>query len=611
MHIKSSLVLNWILVITMFYQAQAQTGPQHNKAVVCYISTWAVYRPDRGSYSIDNFDPNLCTIAIYAFAGLDIANDAIKSLVKYPNYCKNAISQDRFTLSIIHINDFHARFVETNRQSNDCKPDEECIGGYARVVTKVKELLASRENPIYLNAGDNFQGTLWYNIGRWNVTNQFLNMLPADVQTIGNHDFDHDIDGIVPFLERTATPVVIANIDDSEEPTFQNKTKKSVVLIKSGRKIGVIGAILRTTNTIAKTGKLKFFNEAEKVKEEAQRLKDEEGVDIIVVVSHCGIERDMEIAKYGGPNIDIIVGGHSHSFLWSGVDLPPLDKPAYSYPVIVNQTDGHRVLIVQASAYTKYVGDIRLHFDDNGIIQEFDGNPHFLGTDVEQNAEVLEALEPWKEKVNREGQRVVGSIHFRAAGSGCYLGACLMGSLQADAMAYAAFEEDKEEGAWTFATIAITNPGGVRGSLEPGLLTYSNLVTTTPFENTIDKLEIQGKYLREAFEFSARYDSPSILQTSGVRVVYNMTKAAYSRVHSLQVLCRICEVPRYEDIQDDTWYRVMLNNFILQNGDNFAMLRDNMRNHQVGPVDIDALTKYVEAQSPITMLPPHGRVSFI
>ncbi|KAL7050542.1 hypothetical protein ACKWTF_004121 [Chironomus riparius] len=80
MHIKSSLVLNWILVITMFYQAQAQTGPQHNKAVVCYISTWAVYRPDRGSYSIDNFDPNLCTIAIYAFAGLDIANDAIKSL---------------------------------------------------------------------------------------------------------------------------------------------------------------------------------------------------------------------------------------------------------------------------------------------------------------------------------------------------------------------------------------------------------------------------------------------------------------------------------------------------------------------------------------------------
>lgn len=60
------------------------SGPQHNKTVVCYISTWAVYRPERGSFSIDNFDPNLCTIAIYAFAGLDPANDAIRSLGKLP-----------------------------------------------------------------------------------------------------------------------------------------------------------------------------------------------------------------------------------------------------------------------------------------------------------------------------------------------------------------------------------------------------------------------------------------------------------------------------------------------------------------------------------------------
>ena len=478
-------------------------------------------------------------------------------------------------------------------------------------MTKVKELLATRENPIYLNAGDNFQGTLWYNIGRWNVTNQFLNMLPAHVQTIGNHDFDHDIDGVVPFLDRTATPVVIANVDDSEEPTFRGKTTKSVVLTRSGRKIGVIGAILRTTNTIAKTGKLRFFNEADKVKEEAQRLKDEEGVEIIVVVSHCGLDRDREIARDGGPNIDIIVGGHSHSFLWSGSDLPALDRPAASYPVVVNQTDGHRVLIVQASAYTKYVGDIRLHFDENGIIQDWEGNPHYMGPDVIPDPEVLTALEPWKQTIDIEGDRIVGSIHFRAVGSGCYDADCLMGSLQADAMAYAAFDEEIEEGAWTFATIAITNPGGVRGSLEPGPLTYSNLVTTTPFENTIDKMEVQGKYIKQAFEFSARFASPSILQTSGVRVVYNMTKPAYSRIHSLKVLCRICEVPRYEEIQDETWYRVMLNNFILQNGDNFAMLRDNMRNHQVGPVDIDTLAKYVEAKSPITIMPPYGRVSFI
>jgi len=67
-----------------------------------------------------------------------------------------------------------------------CKSEEgeECIGGYARVVTVVKDLLKKHNdentNPIYLNAGDNFQGTLWYTMLRWNVTSHFLNMLPAD-----------------------------------------------------------------------------------------------------------------------------------------------------------------------------------------------------------------------------------------------------------------------------------------------------------------------------------------------------------------------------------------------------------------------------------------------
>lgn len=184
-------------------------------------------------------------------------------------------------------------------------------------------------NPIFVNAGDNFQGTLWYNIGRWNVTQQILNMHPADVQTIGNHDFDHDIEGVVPYLEYTLdkTPTVISNIDDSDEPTIQEKYQKSHVITKFGRKVGVIGAILRTTNTIAKTGNLRFSNEAAAVRAEAERLKTEEGVNVIVVLSHCGLDRDREIARNGG-DIDIIVGGHSHTFLFSGDELPSLDNPA-------------------------------------------------------------------------------------------------------------------------------------------------------------------------------------------------------------------------------------------------------------------------------------------
>lgn len=90
------------------------------------------------------------------------------------------LAQEPFPVSIIHLNDMHARFDETNMFSTICKPKDECIGGFARTVTKVKELLASKAslNPIYLNAADTYQGTLWYNIYRWNVTSHFLNLDP-------------------------------------------------------------------------------------------------------------------------------------------------------------------------------------------------------------------------------------------------------------------------------------------------------------------------------------------------------------------------------------------------------------------------------------------------
>lgn len=287
-----------------------------------------------------------------------------------------------------------------------------------------------------------------------------------------------------------------------------------------------------------------------------------------------------------------------------------LDNPAAEYPVVVSQTLGHRVLIVQASAYTKYVGNLTVEFDEEGIIIDWSGNPVFLSNDVQKDPYVEEALVPWRQTIDEAGKKVIGKINFDISGSGCYNGECMMGSLQADAMAYTAFKYEKEDNSWTWATIAITNPGGVRSSLGAGLVTYSDLVATTPFENTCDRLEIQGKYLRETFEHSV-FNGRFILQTSGIEVTFNMSQPNNEKIHSLKVLCRTCDVPRYEEVEDETWYRVVLNNFLLVNGDNFASIRDNMINHAVGIVDIDSLAEYVEKHSPIALLQPRRRVRFI
>jgi 5'-nucleotidase len=106
-----------------------------------------------------------------------------------------------FQLSIVHINDFHARFEETNDRSLACLQGQTCIAGFARMKTVVDSLMAKRENSILLNAGDNFQGTFWYNLLRYNVTAHFLNLLPTDATTLGNHEFAHRVEGLVPFLK--------------------------------------------------------------------------------------------------------------------------------------------------------------------------------------------------------------------------------------------------------------------------------------------------------------------------------------------------------------------------------------------------------------------------
>ncbi|XP_052859943.1 apyrase-like [Anopheles cruzii] len=517
-----------------------------------------------------------------------------------------ALAQEQlFPLSIVHINDFHARFEEVNTGSATCDPAvEQCVGGYARTVTVVKQLLAERPNAIYLNAGDNFQGTLWYNIHRWNVTAEFLNMLPADAMTIGNHEFDNGVEGVVPFLNNIASPVLLVNVDNSEEPEF-NRFTKSLVLERSGRRIGVIGVILNTTDVIANTGRLVFHDEVATVRQEAEQLT-EQGCDIIVVLSHCGLDVDVKIAANVGPLVDIIVGGHSHTFLYTG-DHPTIPMTAVGeYPTVVEQQPGgHRVLIVQASSYTKLVGDIILYFDAQGVIQRWEGNPVYLGTEVVPDAAVMAALPPWKVAVDEIGNRKIGSTGVDLPKSTCGYGECNLGSLIAESMV-AAFVPSAEPGHWTYAAVAVLAVGGIRVGLLRGDLAFKNLIEVIPFENVLICFDMRGDHLIELMEYGVeqrrdeeRFNAANMLQVSGLRVVYNVTNPIGDRVLSLDVLCHDCAVPRYEPVEPFRKYRVITNSFLAGGGDGFTMFERYGQQRVLGPVDIDAFEAYVRDKSPI------------
>ncbi|XP_030568581.1 apyrase isoform X1 [Drosophila novamexicana] len=517
-------------------------------------------------------------------------------------------AEDRFPVSLIHINDFHARFEPTDTSGGICDEGEECVGGYARTVHMVRRLLEEQRdhNPIYINAGDSFQGTLWYNIGRWNVTQEFLNMLPADVMTLGNHEFDHGVEGVVPFLKTINTSMLVANMDSAHEPTMDGLYERSLILERGGRKIGLIGVILETTDTLANTGKLIFRNESDTIREEA-RLLQEQGANIIIVISHCGYDVDKVIAANAGDVIDVIVGSHSHTFLYTG-DPPGPDKSRGDYPTQVIHSSGHRVLIVQAGCYAKYVGNLTVYFDDNGDVLDFEGAPLYMGPDVPEDEAVLLALAPWQAQLAESSNRIVGSSRVPLQQAECARGECNLGNLYTDAMLHAFVKEASAQASnWSNVTIALTSQGNFRVPIPAGDISYKQLVAMCPWENRLYALNLRGEHLWLLLEdavapMNSSLVSPTskrLLQVSGLRIIYNLRAEPGQRLVRVLVRCADCAIPEYRPLQLSQHYRLVVMEYLANGKNGFSLISDHAQELELGPFDLDALMDYMNAIGPI------------
>ncbi|XP_052756858.1 apyrase isoform X2 [Galleria mellonella] len=491
-------------------------------------------------------------------------------------------------------------FMEISPVGSICNPEAApCVGGFARLTTLVRNRLKEEPNSLLLNGGDSFQGTIWYNILRWNVTQDFMNILPHDAHVLGNHEFDNGIDGVVPYLKNLDAPVVTANMIDDDEETIQGLYKPSIVVEKDGRKIGIIGVIIASTPELASTGKLVFTDEVEAVKREAQKLHDE-GINIIVVLSHSGFDTDREIAAHGGPHIDIIVGGHSHTLLYDG---EPPDTSAFTpegpYPVIV-ENNGKPVLIVQAAAHTLYLGEIKLFFDDDGNLVRWDGNPHYIGNEIEQAEDVLEKINYYLPVIAEQANQEIGSslVHMS---SRCSCSECNLGNLICDAFMDAVMDRAKGNN-WHYAHFCIINQGGIRVDMEAGNITYESVILTTPFENNVEVFDLRGDHILEMLEYSVAnvpYPGARMLQVSGLQPVFDGSRPVNNRVVDVSVRCIECDIPRYETLQPDKYYKVVSQSFLAEGGDGFHMVANNRMNIEVIGVDYVVLMDYIARHTPV------------
>ncbi|XP_030849943.1 5'-nucleotidase [Strongylocentrotus purpuratus] len=510
-----------------------------------------------------------------------------------------------FNLTILHTNDCHARFMETDQNGRICTADTaDCFGGVARRATVVNEARARDPDGhvLFLDAGDQFQGTDWFYTYRGNATAHFMNLLGYDAMVLGNHEFDNGIDGIVPFLQNVTFPVLSCNIDATNEPRLHGLYVCSHIFQMGGERVGVVGYTLKSSPDFSKTESL-VFNEVIPALQPKVNDLIVVGINKIIALGHAGFDVDQAVAR-DVKGVDIVVGGHSNTFLYTG-EAPSNQVPVGDYPYIVHPAHDSEasVLVLSAYAYGKYLGHLQVTFDENGTVTDYAGNPVLLDGSVEKDPATLAAVEAWEVRVDEISNEVIGRTETRLNGdlATCGTQECNLGNVMADAML---FDHGMD---WYGANIAMTTSGSISSSVEAGDITTGDLITIMPYGNTIDKVRLTGRDLLKVLEVPMVTFDPSIpiygfLQVSGMVIEYDLTRESGDRVHRAQFRCMTCTddgTNELMDVDPEGHYEVIMNSYMAGGGGGYDVVRENKMEHVSGNNDVDVTSSFIKSTSPL------------
>lgn len=489
-----------------------------------------------------------------------------------------------FTLTILHTNDFHDRWEPVNAFDSACTADQaaagECFGGIARLVTAVAAARERAGGPvILLDAGDQFQGSLFYTQYKGAVAAEFMPRLGYDAMAVGNHEFDDGPAVLAEFIDAVGIPVLSANIDASREPALEGKIARSTVLEIGGERIGIVGLTTTDTPEIAAPGPNVNFLPYDAAQQEIDRLT-EEGVNKIILLSHVGFEEDQALAETL-TGVDVIVGGHSHTLLSNTAE-----GAAGPYPTVVND-----VPIVHARSYGTYLGELTVTFDDEGNLLSAVGDPILLDASVPEDeatlARVAELAIPLEEIRARVVAEAADAIDGERAS--CRAMECEMGNLVAEAM----LDRVRNQG----ISIAIANGGGLRASIDAGPVTMGEVLTVLPFQNTLSTFQVSGQTVIDALENGASQieeGAGRFAQVAGLRYTIDLSQPPGSRISDVQVMQDGAWVP----IDPAATYGVVSNNYVRNGGDGYAMFADAQNAYDFGPDLADVTAEYLAANQP-------------
>lgn len=533
---------------------------------------------------------------------------------------------DTIKVQILAINDFHGQLEPPSGTmvagyNETGAPIRVDAGGADYLATYIKRLSSENPNTFVVTAGDSIGASpLVSAMFHDEPTIKALNMMGFDFSAVGNHELDeglpelmriqnggcHPIDGCYgnSTFEGAKFKFLAANIvNESTNATIFPAYNITYV---QGVPIGFIGVALKDTPSIVTASQvkgLKFLDEAATINEYVKKLKSM-GVRTIIVIIHDGgsqrglynESRDMngpilDVVKATDNDVDIFITGHTHQ----------------AYNALI---DGR--IVTQASSGGRVLTDINLVISNetHDVIEEKSRNI-IVSRDVPEDSEVAGLVEEYETQAAPLANRVIGNITDNITSAANSSGESSLGDVIADSQLYAT--SNPNDGG---AVIAFMNPGGIRTDLKynqvsggelPGQVTYGEAFSVQPFGNNLVTMTLNGSQIDTLLE--QQFDNPSsgsnrVLQVSR-SFSYSWKKSAPAsdkvNISSIKI--------NGTSIDPSGLYRVTVNSFLADGGDNFSILKSGTK--RVGEaLDIDAFVNYFEASSPVAP-GPGGRITLI
>jgi 5'-nucleotidase/UDP-sugar diphosphatase len=498
----------------------------------------------------------------------------------------HAAGAEAFKLRIVHTNDHHARIEPVLTGT----PPAPLHGGVSRRKALIDAIRDEGGNQILIDAGDVFQGTLWFNQYLGQADLEFYNALGYEAMAIGNHEFDKGPQPLAEFIKRATFPVLSANITTDGSYPINGLYKPWLIKDVGDQRIGIFGLTTEETQEISSPGSgITFINYIEAAKKAVAELKAQ-GVNKIIALTHIGITFDRELARQV-EGIQVIIGGHSHTPMGPQVNPP---DPARPYPEVIAAPSGKPVVMATDWEWGRWLGDLTVGFDANGdITSVVAAHPTEVAPSIDPDPGFENRIKVLVQPLVGLRTKVVGETTVPLNGNRADVRTkeTNFGNLIADAML--------EKGRPAGAQVAIMNGGGIRASVDAGQIALGELLDVQPFGNQLSLVTLTGAQLKEALENGVSQIETvagRFAQVSNMRYSFDPTRPVGDRVTGVQIGDG---QGNYNALDPAASYRVATINFLVTGGDGYTVFGQGTNKVDTGLLDVDVTTDYIMAHSPV------------